>query len=596
MTLQDFSVVKSYLEKIKEDNELEKLSDAFYFMALEEILDISDDEIYESITDNSFLNSQGQENGHDRGIDAIYIEEKGRPIVHFFNCKYTDKYNKAADSNFPSNEIDKIAQYLEMMMQQDHESINSSNPAIKTKTEEIWSLFEKVSPKFELHFCANYEKGLQPEEQARLDKVLRKYSDFSYKYHNIYEFTRGISGRDKQVINGQFRTTSDVLFERSDGEIRALIASVNAGEILRLLSDNDEYRETLELPDEVLNTCVLCEDAFNDNVRVYQTQKSRINKAIAQTALSDEGKSRFFYYNNGITMTCKKFTYPKGNRFPIVKLEDVQVVNGGQTIHALYEVLNKSIDNVEQIRQVDLLCRIYELQDPEYSSRIAEYTNSQNPVTTRDIRSIDIVQQNLETEFLTKGLYYERKKQQYKDQPKKKRIDAELAGQCLMAYFCEMPSEAKNDKKMIFGEKYEYVFPEDMVADKILLVHKLYQVIENHKKEYIRSRSTMLTEEREQKSYIPYVSFFLLYTLGQLANELKIESSACNYEAIANNLESSLLIIEKAIAQERKNGENYSHSKFFKSARAKKYIDDFIRRCDGDFSTDSIIKKRTLKK
>ena len=56
MTLQDFSVVKSYLEKIKEDNELEKLSDAFYFMALEEILDISDDEIYESITDNSFLN------------------------------------------------------------------------------------------------------------------------------------------------------------------------------------------------------------------------------------------------------------------------------------------------------------------------------------------------------------------------------------------------------------------------------------------------------------------------------------------------------------------------------------------------------------
>lgn len=86
MTLQDFSVVKSYLEKIKEDNELEKLSDAFYFMALEEILDISDDEIYESITDNSFLNSQGQENGHDRGIDAIYIEEKGRPIVHFFIC------------------------------------------------------------------------------------------------------------------------------------------------------------------------------------------------------------------------------------------------------------------------------------------------------------------------------------------------------------------------------------------------------------------------------------------------------------------------------------------------------------------------------
>ena len=34
MTLQDFSVVKAYLEKKKEENELDKLSDAFYYMAL----------------------------------------------------------------------------------------------------------------------------------------------------------------------------------------------------------------------------------------------------------------------------------------------------------------------------------------------------------------------------------------------------------------------------------------------------------------------------------------------------------------------------------------------------------------------------------
>jgi len=51
MNLQEFSIVRSYCEKIKEDNELTKMSDAFYYLVLENILDISENEIVESITD-----------------------------------------------------------------------------------------------------------------------------------------------------------------------------------------------------------------------------------------------------------------------------------------------------------------------------------------------------------------------------------------------------------------------------------------------------------------------------------------------------------------------------------------------------------------
>lgn len=193
MTVQDFSVIKTYLEKVKKDNELDKLSDAFYFMALGQILDVSDEEIFDSITDNSFLSSRTGEGGHDRGIDAIYIDDGKVPVVHLFNCKYTDKFNKAKDSNFPSNEIDKISQYLEMLMQQDEDSIEASNDVLKQKTKDIWSIFEEVSPEFVLHLCANYDKGLQEEEEKRLKKILSKYSNFSYKFHDILSFVDGIS-------------------------------------------------------------------------------------------------------------------------------------------------------------------------------------------------------------------------------------------------------------------------------------------------------------------------------------------------------------------------------------------------------------------
>lgn len=349
--------------------------------------------------------------GHDRGIDAIVIENKNVPVIHLFNCKYTDKFDKAKDNNFPSGEIDKIAQYLEMVMTHDIQGINASNDILKQKTEDIWSIFEETSPVFVLHLCANYDNGLQEDEDKRLKKILSKYSNFSYKFHGISSFVRGINGKEKTIINGRFRISKNLMFEKTDGDIRALILSVNGLELLRLMLEDENIRDQLDLDDnDLLFMQSLCEDTFYDNVRIYQTQKSRINQSIVNTVLSTKERARFFYYNNGITITCKSFSYPKGPTMPIVTLEDIQVVNGSQTMHALFEVMKADKNNIESLKEIELLCRIYELKNPTYSSRIAEYTNSQNPVTTRDIRSIDLIQQKLESEFKYKGYYYERKK------------------------------------------------------------------------------------------------------------------------------------------------------------------------------------------
>lgn len=110
------------------------MADAFYFIAINQIIDLQDDEIMDSITDTSFLTSQGIAKGHDRGIDAIYIEdEKEIPIVHLFNCKYTEKFEIAKNSNYPSGEIDKIGDYFRILMNKDYETINCSNKALKEK-------------------------------------------------------------------------------------------------------------------------------------------------------------------------------------------------------------------------------------------------------------------------------------------------------------------------------------------------------------------------------------------------------------------------------------------------------------------------------
>ena len=81
-------------------------------------------------------------------------------------------------------------------------------------------------------------------------------------------------------------------------------------------------------------------------------------------------------------MTCDKFEYAQTQRAPVIKITNLQIVNGGQTIHALYNAL---LDDPSKLQDIDILCRLYETNNQELSTNIAEYTNSQNPVENRDI-------------------------------------------------------------------------------------------------------------------------------------------------------------------------------------------------------------------
>ena len=118
MTLQDFSTIRTYVNTYKDDYKQQDEVDAFYYLGLELILGIPDDEIADSITDNNYLVKQKTgKGGHDRGIDAVYIDESdiSRPIIHFFNFKHTSKFEKAQEF-IQSGEIEKILRKLLLFM------------------------------------------------------------------------------------------------------------------------------------------------------------------------------------------------------------------------------------------------------------------------------------------------------------------------------------------------------------------------------------------------------------------------------------------------------------------------------------------------
>jgi AIPR protein len=146
--------------------------------------------------------------------------------------------------------------------------------------------------------------------------------------------------------------------------------------------------------------------------------------------LSDEN-FQFWYLNNGITITCDRLDYVPRTRAPVVRMNNVQIVNGGQTSNALFEAYQQ---DPERINGVVLLVRIYETRDRDISIHIAESTNSQTPIKSRDLRANDFIQRQLEETFRDMGYYYERKRGQYQSQPRDQRVDLMAAGQACLAY------------------------------------------------------------------------------------------------------------------------------------------------------------------
>ena len=569
-TLQDFSLVRTKTEKRRQDYGFSDLESAFYFVVIDLILGLQEDEIRDSITDSNFLKISNQPSGHDRGIDALYIDEISTPPeIHMFNFKYAKTFDKVKNNNLPSGEIDKILSFINALNQKNSFLLQEVNAVLSSKVEDIWRIFDSQNPTLVFHICANHYKNFEQAEKERLERSIGKSVEI--RYHLMSNLIEYIFSAEKQIVSGKIKGIGRGYFEKSNGNIRALIVNVDARDLVRIVLDDKEIRNTADMTDdeyEAMKNLTILEDAFNDNVRIYQ-KKSSINKNIKNTALSEDN-SKFFYYNNGVTLTCDSFSY-LSRPSPVIELENVQVVNGSQTIHSLYEAF---LENSSKFCDIEILCRICEVKDTALSTRIAEYTNSQNPVKSRDIRSVDFIQLSLEKEFLVNEKFYERKKNQYTEKPLNQRIDAEKAGQVLMAFFNRSPYEAKNRKGLIFGDKYEEVFNEEVNADKVSLAYNLFEKIESEKN---RIKLEIVGDQAlfKVKSYIIHASYYILYVMGELARRNKIELKYSNFQEIWNLYSDAVNVIETTIAKERKAvGQKYTHSTFFRSNKSKKYFED----------------------
>jgi hypothetical protein len=125
---------------------------------------------------------------------------------------------------------------------------------------------------------------------------------------------------------------------------------------------------------------------LEQNVRTFLQARGQVNKGIRETILAEPRK--FFAYNNGISATAQSVeTRESQSGLQIIRMKDLQIVNGGQTTASLFHTQRKDRADLSGIFVQMKLTVINNGDAEEVVQKISQYANTQNRVNAADFFS-----------------------------------------------------------------------------------------------------------------------------------------------------------------------------------------------------------------
>lgn len=129
---------------------------------------------------------------------------------------------------------------------------------------------------------------------------------------------------------------------------------------------------------------------FERNVRL-SLGNTKINKSLLESIRNKVEHRNFPLYHNGITILCHSIKSESDQKLSI---ENYVVVNGAQSLTSLFKAKNSITDDLR------ILVKVVEVQgDHALADKITTYSNNQNAIKARDMRSNHNIQQRLKKEF-----------------------------------------------------------------------------------------------------------------------------------------------------------------------------------------------------
>lgn len=466
----------------------------FYYLVLQNILEIDDfSSITNIITDQDFNAKIFHISNQDEGIDAVYIDEE-RKIISLFNFKYRSKWN--IDKEQSINETVISSKYLNIL-QTENNTLDGKLKVFtdliieKNQSDEVWNTT--------LYIVSNENKEL--DKSNRELENLRQVYGIETNCIGLDTLTQLMSLHPAPVSTKIIVPTESILTYSEDNisTEKSYVLCIRLTDLIRITCDDETLRDNTMLEDESRLFYTNIEmNVLYENVRGY-ILKSKYNKNILDTLKNEP--SRFYFYNNGLTIVANNISAEKVNSNKKWKLtiDDFQVINGGQTLRTIHKFAKENIDNITKLSDASVQLRIIKVNDDDFKSKISEYTNSQNAISSVDLKSMRKEQIDLEDYLSAANILYIRKAGNTGDENKSYThcITLQKLGQILYAVNGN-PGQVSNKKQNIFTTEYDNLF----CTDRLLSPQTV---------EYIKSYYDIKNRYKLIQGYFELKVFFIIY-------------------------------------------------------------------------------------
>jgi len=403
------------------------------------------------------LNNGIVEGGSDGGIDAIYTFINGELLEE--DTDYTglkkdividliiiQSKNTSGFSEEPMNKFISSAQDL-LNLSNDLNSLKATyKKELRKKIELFRNAYLRLASKFPKLHISYYYSALASEIHPNVERKVEQLqnvintqisdSNLTFTFVGVEEL---LSLARKKPVRVKALNIEGTPINTRDGGYIALVSLTNYYDFI---TDNNK----------------LIKMFFDANVRDYQG-KIEVNQAISDS-LKNPNNEDFWWLNNGVTITTTNATLASQS----LTIEDPQIVNGLQSSHELYYHFSSG-GNRDDSRKI--MVRVIKPTDEKSRLKIIKATNSQTSVPIASLRATDEIHLNIEDYFLSQGLYYDRRKNYYKNlgKPPEQIISIPYLSQIITAIALREPNNSrarpstliKNDEeyKRIFSKEYD---------------------------------------------------------------------------------------------------------------------------------------------
>ena len=450
MTTNDVILVQQLLSQRRQElaPEMSK-ADYFQIFAAEQALkdhDLSYDELQDGIVDG----------GGDGGIDAVYLfvdkmlyredivpAEIGRNVpieLVFIQARTSSGFSEGGMDRFASSardllDLNKNLTTLDTVYKAD----------LISKIREFRETYLSLTSKFPKLTVCYYYVALATEVHPNAQRKVEPLREIVQTLFSPVDFSCDfLKAQDLLALSRQAPSTAH--------HLKLAENPISTGEeaFVCLVAVTD-YCDFIRAEDGQLK-----EGIFEGNVRDYQGN-TEVNQQIRDTLMSPPNED-FWWLNNGISVICTSATLSG----KVLTIENAEVVNGLQTSREIFDVFGGRTGN-QDLRSV--LVRVLVPQEEASRDRIIKATNSQTSIPSASLRATDKIHRDIEDFLGARGIYYDRRKNYYKNQgkPVKKIVGIPYLAQSVLACALRDPANARARPSSLLknDETYDRIFNED---------------------------------------------------------------------------------------------------------------------------------------